>query len=50
MKRFIHNFSSQGVPTFKLNETYARILLAARVIAGVENLEDVYAISSRDSG
>lgn len=50
MKRFIHNFSKQGVPTFKINETYARIKLAARVIAGVEDLKDVYAISSRDSG
>lgn len=50
MKRFIHNFSKQGVPTFKINETYARIKLAARIIAGVEDLKDVYAISSRDSG
>merc|ERR1719322_664630 len=50
MKRFIHNFSKQGVPTFKINETYARIQLAARIIAGVEDLKDVYAISSRDSG
>jgi small subunit ribosomal protein SAe len=50
MKRFIHNFSKQGVPTFKINETYARIRLAARIIAGVEDIKDVYAISSRDSG
>ena len=50
MKRFIHNFSRQGVPTFKISDTYERIKLAARIIAGVENIKDVYAISSRDSG
>lgn len=50
MKRFIHNFSKFGVPTFKVGETYNRIKLAARIIAGVEDLKDVYAISSRDSG
>ena len=50
MRRFIHNFSKQGVPTFKISETYKRIKLAARIIAGVEDIKDVYAISSRDSG
>ena len=47
MKRFIHSISEEGVPIFKINETYERIKLAARIIAGVSDLSDVYAISSR---
>jgi small subunit ribosomal protein SAe len=50
MKRFIHSINRKGVPTFDLNQTYERILLAARIIAGIEDLSDVYAVSSRDSG
>ena len=50
MRRFIHNFSKNGVPTFKIGETYARIKLAARIIAGVEDIKEVFAISSRESG
>ena len=50
MKRFIHSISEEGVPIFKINETYERIKLAARIIAGVSDLSDVYAISSRESG
>jgi len=50
MKRFISTFNRSGVPIFDLNQTYQRILLAARVIAGVADLKDVYAISSRESG
>lgn len=50
MKRFIHSVSESGVPVFKIKETYARIKLAARIIAGVKDLSEVFAISSRDSG
>ena len=50
MKRFIHNINREGVLTFKINETYEKIKLAARIIVGVQDLEKVYAISSRDSG
>ncbi len=50
MKRFIYGFSKEGVPILKVNEIYERIKLAARIIAGVTNLSDVYAISSRESG
>lgn len=50
MKRFIHSVNRKGVPVFDLNQTYQRILLAARIIAGIQDLSEVYAISSRESG
>lgn len=50
MQRFIHHVGKDGVPIFKIDETYERIRLAARIIAGVSDLADVYAISSRNYG
>lgn len=50
MKRFIHHVNKDGVPVFKVTETYERIRLAARIIAGVQDLSEVYAISSREFG
>ena len=50
MKRFIHHITKEGVPIFKAEETYENIKLAARIIAGVSDPSDVYAISSRDFG
>ena len=50
MKRFIHSVTKEGVPNFKVNETYERIKLAARIIAGVQDLSEVFAISSREFG
>ena len=50
MKRFIHSVSPAGVPVFNVDETYEKIRLAARVISGVRNLADVFAISSRTFG
>ena len=50
MKRFIHHVNKEGVPIFKIEETYENIKLAARIIAGVQNSEEVYAISSRNFG
>jgi small subunit ribosomal protein SAe len=50
MKRFIHHITKEGVPIFKVEETYENIKLAARIIAGVSDPKDVYAISSRDFG
>ncbi len=50
MKRFIHSVTKEGVPIFKIDETYNRIRLAARILAGVSNISDVYAISSRPTG
>jgi small subunit ribosomal protein SAe len=50
MKRFIHHIGKDGVPVFKVSETYERVRLAARIIAGVRDLSEVYAISSREFG
>lgn len=50
MQRFINRLSPQGVPVFNVDETYERIRLAARIIAGVRDLSEVYAISSRSFG
>lgn len=50
MERYIHNISKEGVPVFKIDETYDKIKLAARIIAGVQDLSEVYAISSREFG
>lgn len=50
MQRYIHNIDRAGVPVFKIDETYAKILFAARIIAGIENPQDVWAISSRKAG
>ena len=50
MERFIHHVSKEGVPLFKIDETYEKIKLAARIIAGIQDLSEVYAISSREFG
>ena len=49
MKGYIHHFNSKGVPVFNLNETYDKMRLAARIIAG-QNPEEVMCVSSRESG
>lgn len=50
MWRFIDNVDAEGHSVFRVNETYEKILLAAKVIAGVDNIKDVWAISSRKAG
>lgn len=50
MKRFINHVNKDGVPIFNIDDTYERIRLAARIIAGVQDLSEVYAISSREYG
>ena len=50
MKRFINHVNKEGVPIFNIDDTYERIRLAARIIAGVQDLSEVYAISSREYG
>jgi len=49
MKRYIHHFNSKGVPIFNLNETYDKVRLAARIIAG-QTPGEVMCVSSRESG
>lgn len=50
MERFINHVTKEGVPIIKVEETYNKIRLAARIIAGQANLEDVICVSSRDLG
>ena len=50
MKRYISQIAKDGTVTFDLAQTYEKILLAARVICGIPNIEDVFAISSRQTG
>merc|ERR1711939_580483 len=50
MERFVHHRTPEGVPVFNVEETYNKIKLAARVIAGRPNIEDVIVVSSRDLG
>lgn len=49
-ERFLTHKGEDGVPIINLEETYQKIRLAARVIAGVQNIQDVMVISSRPSG
>merc|ERR1712226_412223 len=50
MERYVNHVTPEGVPIFKVEETYNKIRLAARLIAGLPNLEDVIVVSSRDLG
>merc|ERR1712066_1041855 len=50
MERFVNHVTPEGVPVFKVEETLNKIKLAARLIAGQANLEDVIVVSSRDLG
>merc|ERR1711862_353969 len=50
MERYIDHVTPEGVTIFKVEETYNKIRLAARLIAALPNLEDVIVVSSRDLG
>merc|ERR1711939_378600 len=50
MERYINHVTPEGIPVFKVEETYNKIRLAARVIAAQPNVEDVIVVSSRDLG
>merc|ERR1712050_768959 len=50
MERFVNHVTPEGVPVFKVEETLNKIKLAARLIAGQPNLEDVIVVTSRDLG
>merc|ERR1711881_80612 len=50
MERFVNHVNPEGVPIFKVEDTYNKIKLAARLIAAQPNLEDVIVVSSRDLG
>jgi small subunit ribosomal protein SAe len=50
MERFVNHVTAEGVPIFKIEETYNKIRLAARLIASQAVAEDVIVVSSRDLG
>lgn len=50
MKHFINHINKQGVPIFNVDETYEKIRLAARILAGIRDLSEVFAVSSRNYG
>jgi len=41
MERFVHHRNEIGVPIIDLEQTYNKLRLAARLIAGIPNAEDV---------
>ena len=50
MERFFHSITNKGIPVFDLEQTYQKIKLAALVIAGMPDIEEVMVISSRTAG
>ena len=50
MERYVSHRSETGAPVINVVETYNKIKLAARVIAGVTRLSDVLCVSSRPTG
>lgn len=50
MERYISHRTEQGAPVISLLETYEKIRLAARVIAGIQRMSDVLVVSSRPNG
>merc|ERR1711904_599944 len=50
MERRGNHGTPEGVPVFKFEETLNKIRLAARLIAGQPNMDDVICVSSRDLG
>lgn len=50
MRPYIFNKRVDGVHIIDINKTWEKLLLAARVIAAIENPEDIWAISARPYG
>jgi len=50
MERYMSHRTEAGVPVVNVEETYNKIRLAARVIAGVQKMSDVLVVSSRPNG
>ncbi len=49
-ERFVTHRNETGTPIINIEETYQKIRLAARVIAGIPNIQDVMVVSSRPYG
>lgn len=50
MERYMSHRNELGAPIINVIETYEKIRLAARIIAGVQRMSDVLVVSSRPSG
>lgn len=50
MERYMSHRNELGAPIINVVETYEKIRLAARIIAGVQRMSDVLVVSSRPSG
>ena len=50
MERYMSHRTEAGVPIINVIETYEKIRLAARIIAGVQKISDVLVVSSRPYG
>jgi len=50
METYIYKRRNDGIHIFDLNKTWAKLSLAARVIAGIENPKDVCALSVKSWG
>jgi small subunit ribosomal protein SAe len=50
MERYVSHRNELGAPVINVIETYEKIRLAARLIAGVQRMSDVLVVSSRPSG
>lgn len=50
MERYLSHRNEQGAPIIDVQETYNKIKLAARIIAGVQRMSDVLVVSSRPYG
>ena len=50
MERFVSHRTEAGAPIIDVQETYNKIRIAARIIAGVQKMSDVLVVSSRPYG
>jgi small subunit ribosomal protein SAe len=50
MERYVSHRTETGAPVINLLETYEKIRLAARIIAGIQRMSDVLVVSSRPMG
>ncbi len=50
MKSYVEKKNNQGNYIFKLNETLAKIKLAARVIASIHDLSEVIVVCAKEHG
>jgi len=50
MERYIHKTRSDGINIINLGKTWEKLVLAARIIAAIENPKDIVVISARNYG